>query len=66
MDRIKGTSGHNLAQWDAWRRRHGHAIEGAPCRDADVAHPVTAMMIGRLDAEDEIAIPYYENIPIRR
>jgi hypothetical protein len=23
------------------------------------------MMIGRLDAEDEIPIPYYENIPIR-
>jgi acetolactate synthase-1/2/3 large subunit len=34
--------------------------------DPDVAHPVTAMMIGRFDAEDEIAIPYYENIPIRR
>ena len=34
--------------------------------DPDVAHPVTAMMIGRLDATDEIPIPYYENIPIRR
>jgi acetolactate synthase-1/2/3 large subunit len=33
--------------------------------DPDVAHPVTAMMIGRLDAPDEIPIPYYENIPIR-
>lgn len=33
--------------------------------DPDIAHPITAMMIGRLDAEDEIAIPYYENIPIR-
>lgn len=33
--------------------------------DPDVAHPITAQMIGRLDAEDEIAIPYYENIPIR-
>jgi acetolactate synthase-1/2/3 large subunit len=33
--------------------------------DPEVAHPVTAMMIGRLDAEDEIPIPYYENIPIR-
>ncbi len=34
--------------------------------DVDVAHPVTAMMIGRLDATDEIPIPYYENIPIRQ
>jgi thiamine pyrophosphate-dependent acetolactate synthase large subunit-like protein len=33
--------------------------------DPEVAHPATAMMIGRLDAEDEIAIPYYENIPLR-
>jgi acetolactate synthase-1/2/3 large subunit len=33
--------------------------------DPDIAHPVTAMMIGRLDAEDEIPIPYYENIPVR-
>lgn len=33
--------------------------------DPDIAHPITAAMVGRLDAEDEIAIPYYENIPIR-
>ncbi|HWA60737.1 MAG TPA: thiamine pyrophosphate-binding protein [Caulobacteraceae bacterium] len=34
--------------------------------DAEIAHPVTAMMVGRLDADDEIAIPYYENIPLKR
>jgi acetolactate synthase-1/2/3 large subunit len=34
--------------------------------DPDVAHPVTAQMIGQLDATDEIPIPYYENIPLRR
>ncbi|MBS0409278.1 MAG: thiamine pyrophosphate-binding protein [Proteobacteria bacterium] len=34
--------------------------------DPDVAHPITAQMIGRLDADGEIPIPYYENIPIRR
>ena len=34
--------------------------------DPDIAHPITAAMVGRLDAEDEIAIPYYENIPLRR
>ena len=34
--------------------------------DGDVAHPNVARMIGRLDADDEIPIPYYENIPIRR
>jgi acetolactate synthase-1/2/3 large subunit len=34
--------------------------------DPDIPHPVTAMMVGRVDAEDEIAIPYYENIPLRR
>jgi acetolactate synthase-1/2/3 large subunit len=34
--------------------------------DPDVVHPITPMMIGKLDAENEIAIPYYENIPLRR
>lgn len=34
--------------------------------DPAIAHPVTASMIGNVDAEGEIAIPYYENIPIRR
>ena len=34
--------------------------------DGEIAHPNVARMIGRLDAEDEIAIPYYENIPARR
>jgi thiamine pyrophosphate-dependent acetolactate synthase large subunit-like protein len=34
--------------------------------DADIAHPITAMMVGRLDAPDEIPIPYYENIPLKR
>jgi acetolactate synthase-1/2/3 large subunit len=33
--------------------------------DPDIVHPVTPMMIGKLDAENEIAIPYYENIPVR-
>jgi len=33
--------------------------------DPDVAHPVTAMMVGRIDVEDEIPIPYYENIPAK-
>ncbi|MFT4101158.1 MAG: thiamine pyrophosphate-binding protein [Burkholderiaceae bacterium] len=34
--------------------------------DPDVMHPNVTAMIGRVDAEDEIAIPYYENIPVRR
>ncbi|MFT3729387.1 MAG: thiamine pyrophosphate-binding protein [Terricaulis sp.] len=34
--------------------------------DADIAHPITAMMVGRLDAPDEIPIPYYENIPLKQ
>lgn len=34
--------------------------------DREVAHPVTAQMVGRLDDPDAIAIPYYENIPLRR
>ena len=49
--------------------RRAQAQAGPAClnimTDADVAHPITAMMIGRLDSEDEIAIPYYENIPLR-
>ncbi len=32
--------------------------------DPDIAHPVTATMIGDINAENEIAIPYYENIPV--
>lgn len=34
--------------------------------DPDIAHPITAAMVGRLDSEDEIPIPYYENIPLKR
>ena len=50
--------------------RRAQASGGPAClnimTDADVAHPVTAMMVGRVDSEDEIAIPYYENIPLER
>jgi acetolactate synthase-1/2/3 large subunit len=34
--------------------------------DPDIVHPVTPMMVGKLDAENEIPIPYYENIPARK
>lgn len=34
--------------------------------DPDIVHPSVPAMIGRVDADDEIAIPYYENIPVRR
>ncbi len=34
--------------------------------DPEIVHPGVPVMIGRVDAEDEIAIPYYENIPVRR
>jgi acetolactate synthase-1/2/3 large subunit len=67
-----GCAGEEITRFEdiapAVRRAQGRA--GPTClnimTDADVAHPVTAMMVGRLDAEDEIAIPYYENIPLRR
>ncbi|MBU3686776.1 MAG: thiamine pyrophosphate-binding protein [Mycobacterium sp.] len=32
---------------------------------ASVVHPMTTAMLGNLDAEDEIVVPYYENIPRR-
>jgi acetolactate synthase-1/2/3 large subunit len=32
--------------------------------DADVVHPVTPAMVGDVNAADEIAIPYYENVPV--
>lgn len=32
---------------------------------ATVVHPLTTSMLGDLDAEGEIAIPYYNNIPLR-
>ena len=32
--------------------------------DPDVMHPVTAAMVGDLEAEGQIPVPYYENIPI--
>lgn len=34
--------------------------------DPDVMHPNVERMVGFTDSEDEIAIPYYENIPVRR
>ncbi len=34
--------------------------------DPDVVHPVTPAMVGDPDAADEIAIPYYQNIPLGR
>ena len=34
--------------------------------DPEVMHPNVERMIGLSDNEDEIAIPYYENIPVRR
>ncbi len=34
--------------------------------DPDIVHPVTPMMVGQIDRDDEIAVPYYENIPTGR
>ena len=34
--------------------------------DPEVMHPNVERMVGYSDNEDEIAIPYYENIPLRR
>ena len=34
--------------------------------DPDVVHPVTPAMVGNVKAKDEIAIPYYENLPNRK
>ena len=33
--------------------------------DPDVVHPVTPAMVGDVNAPDQIAIPYYENIPLK-
>jgi acetolactate synthase-1/2/3 large subunit len=33
--------------------------------DPDVVHPVTPAMVGNTKAVDEIAVPYYENLPKR-
>ncbi|GGC87317.1 thiamine pyrophosphate-binding protein [Chelatococcus reniformis] len=47
--------------------RRAQAAKVAACinitTDPAIVHPVTPTMIGKLDAEDEIPIPYYENIP---
>lgn len=32
--------------------------------DPDVVHPVTPNMVGDVTARDQIAVPYYENIPV--
>ncbi len=32
--------------------------------DPEIGHPVTQSMVGDVNAENEIAIPYYENIPV--
>ncbi len=34
--------------------------------DPDVVHPVTPAMVGNVKAKDEIAIPYYENLPNKK
>jgi len=34
--------------------------------DPDVVHPVTPAMVGNVKAVDEIAIPYYENLPTKK
>lgn len=67
-----GCRGEEIARFDDIAPAVRAAQEGGEpaclniLTDPDVAHPVTAMMVGRLDAEDEIPIPYYENIPLRR
>jgi len=33
--------------------------------DPHVVHPVTPAMVGDVNAPDQIAIPYYENIPLK-
>jgi acetolactate synthase I/II/III large subunit len=49
--------------------RRAQAQSGPTClnimTDSEVVHPVTPMMIGALEAEGQIAIPYYENIPLK-
>ena len=32
---------------------------------ASVVHPITLQMLGNLQAENEIVVPYYDNIPKR-
>jgi len=67
-----GCRGWEITRFDdiAPAVREAQAAGGPAClnilTDPDVAHPVTAMMVGRVDVEDEIAIPYYENIPVRK
>nr|PZN22373.1 MAG: benzaldehyde lyase [Mycolicibacterium hassiacum] len=36
------------------------AVSAAP------VHPMTTMMLGDVNSEDEIVVPYYENIPVQR
>lgn len=47
--------------------RRAFAAGGPACVnliiDADVVHPVTPAMVGNVEAPDQIAVPYYENIP---
>jgi acetolactate synthase I/II/III large subunit len=49
--------------------RRAQARGGPTClnimTDPEVVHPVTPMMIGEFEAKDQIAIPYYENIPAK-
>ncbi len=32
---------------------------------AKIVHPITTQMLGNLEAEGEVVIPYYENLPLR-
>ena len=64
-----GCHGERVDRYDdiAPAIRRAFAAGGPACVnliiDADVVHPVTPAMVGDVDAADEIAVPYYENIP---
>jgi thiamine pyrophosphate-dependent acetolactate synthase large subunit-like protein len=67
-----GCAGEQITRWDdiAPAVRRAQSADRPAClnimTDPDIVHPVTPMMVGKLDVENEIPIPYYENIPTRK
>ena len=65
-----GAHGENVnrLEYIAPAIERAQALPGPSCinitTDPDIVHPVTPTMVGMSDAEDQIAVPYYENIPV--
>lgn len=66
-----GAFGQHVTEIEELRLALSRALESARpavinvAVSASVVHPITTQMLGDLQAENEIVIPYYDNLPLR-